>query len=92
MKEITQIDLWSAFRVGLLFYGAVVGLITLFFLGAEFLAWTQGIFSISELAVGSLVLVIGALFYVVFGGATVAVSVWFYNRIARQYGGIKIRM
>ena len=92
MKEIKSIDLRSAFRFGLLFYGAVVGTITLVFLGAELLALLRGNFSVVEFLVGGFVLLVGAALYVLFGGATVAVSVCLYNRIARKYGGIKIQI
>lgn len=92
MKEIKSIDLRSAFRVGLLFYGAVVGVIALAFLAAEGIALAQGTFSVPEFLIGSMVLLIGASLYVVFGGVTVAISVWLYNQIARKYGGIKIKV
>lgn len=92
MKEIKSIELRSAFRVGFLFYGAVVGIITLVFLAAEVLAMVRGVFNIPEFLIGSLMLLIGASLYVIFGGVTVVISAWFYNRIARKYGGIKIRV
>jgi len=56
------------------------------------LALLRGNFSVVEFLVGGFVLLVGAALYVLFGGATVAVSVWLYNRIARKYGGIKIQI
>ncbi len=92
MKEIKYIELRSAFRIGLLFYGAAVGIISLIFLAAEVLALAGGVFSLPEFLIGSMVLVLGTCLYVVLGGVAVASSVWLYNQIARKYGGIKIKV
>ena len=70
MKEIKAIDVRSAFRMGILFYGVVVGGIVLVFSAAEGLALAGGVFSVPEFGVGTFILLIGASLYVIIGGVS----------------------
>ncbi len=91
MKEIKQINILSAAKVGAMFSAAmslvliVVAGIIQFFLESSF----GPNFLIGEITVASIL--IGTLFYLMFGFVLAGLSAYVYNLSAKLVGGIKFK-
>lgn len=92
MKEVKFIDPKSAFRLGVIFYTVVVGIIASLFFFYEIYSMAIGTMSFFEGVVGLVMLIIGSGLYVLFGSLSVYSSVWLYNKVAEKFGGVKVKI